>query len=96
MKKLTKQEYREIFGIEPPKRLTKSQKRLAADVNALFDSARDELGMSSLEVFVAAAYELHGAFLKNVRDCPPFVIEYCQKELAPDSVTKRKKTLRSP
>ncbi|MEK7601899.1 MAG: hypothetical protein AAB472_00185 [Patescibacteria group bacterium] len=94
-RKMTKRQYREVFGIEPPKRLVRSQKRRASEINALFDSFQSEFGMSSLAVFTAAATALHGEFLKNVRDCPKFVIEYCQKELAPGSATWRRKATKS-
>lgn len=90
MTKMARREYREVYGIEPPKRLTKAEARRAHEINALFDSAEHELGMGSLEVFTAAASGLHGAFLKNVSDCPLFVITDCQRRLADHSNRQKK------
>lgn len=84
--RMTDEEFEGAFGMSRVQStLTESRQQRAREVNNLFDEMRAEYGWGSREVFRVAADGLHGAFLHNVADCPEFVIELCQRMLAPDA-----------
>ena len=93
MSKIDKNQFERMFGIRPQPALTKMQKERAANLNRLFDSMRDELGITSQEVFRGHADRLHGAFIRNILDCPEVIEDYCKEALRPESEARTRHAL---
>lgn len=81
---------KEEFGLDVPNKLTEGEQEKIDGIQQLFTEMWQEYRQETLAVFLAAAQALHGAFLKDVLQCPEFVIAYCQQKLSPQEVGKRR------
>ena len=78
--KLSRNEFYAFFGFEPAPELTPENRELCAHINARFDelnalNIREHALFLEIYVDVNTARKKLGAFLREVRTCPPEVIK---------------------
>jgi hypothetical protein len=83
LRRLTADEFERAFGVRPARKLSKSERQRAHDNNELFVDMHHQYGMGSIEVFRAAAEDLHFGMLSAMSSCPEFVLAYMRKKLDP-------------
>ena len=86
VRRLSEKELEAQFGIRPQWKPSGRKRAQVKDINDLFDEMYRIYGDNSLEVFKAAAAELHGKVLHRVAECPQFVVEYMQRRLSPEEI----------
>lgn len=85
--RLSREQLRKQFGIEPLPTLTQAEAEECAEINALFDAVVHERGIREWQIFKSAykgrdaeALRALLSFLQNVRSCPE-AVRVCAQHL---------------
>ncbi len=87
-RRLTPDEFEATFKVRPHPKMRSKAKQRAAAANEAFSEMYRLYDMSSLTIFRAAADELHNVAIKNMSECPAFVLEYMRKKLEHETIKK--------
>ncbi len=87
-RRLKPDEFEAAFGVRPHPKMRAKAKQRAAVANEAFSEMYRLYDMSSLVIFRAAADELHNVAIKNMSECPEFVLDYMRKKLEAEAVKK--------
>lgn len=85
-RRLNNQKFYEAFGIRRSRAPSRQERRAIKKANELFSDMSMVYEVSSLEVFRAAAEELHADILHQMSRCPKFVLDYMERQLEPARV----------